>query len=26
LITRGGIGSGKPEISMMVNCYAVNYN
>jgi hypothetical protein len=26
LITRGGIGSGKPEISMVVNCYAVNYS
>ena len=24
LITRGGIGSGHPEISMVVNCYGVN--
>lgn len=24
LITRGGIGSGHPEISLVVNCYGVN--
>jgi hypothetical protein len=24
LITKGGIGSGRPEISLVVNCYIVN--
>ena len=24
LITRGGIGSGKPQIEVIVNCYGVN--
>jgi hypothetical protein len=25
LITRGGIGSGHPEISLVVTCYGLNY-